>query len=147
MKDAVGEVAESTEVQPKEAPEIRRHVEVSLPNGAAISLPATGEIEASGKSGNVSGIIPGVSLEKLSEIISGLLAVLDPIAKKALPGKTTVELGLEVTVEAGKLTALLVDGKTTGNLKLSVEWERQVPPQVGSGTQSPVGEGNLDASS
>jgi hypothetical protein len=38
------------------------------------------------------------------------------------PHKASVEFGLEVALEAGQLTALLVKGSGTSNLKITLEW-------------------------
>ena len=40
-----------------------------------------------------------------------------------MPTRASVEFGVEVAVDAGKLTALLVNGNTTGSLKVTLEWE------------------------
>ena len=42
--------------------------------------------------------------------------------QKVKPRKASVELGLEVGLESGHLTALLVKGTGTANLKLTLEW-------------------------
>jgi hypothetical protein len=42
--------------------------------------------------------------------------------KKVKPKKASVEFGLEVAVESGKLTTLLVKGTGTANLKIALEW-------------------------
>lgn len=38
------------------------------------------------------------------------------------PDKLSVELGIEFSVETGKLTAILVKGCSTANLKINLEW-------------------------
>lgn len=48
--------------------------------------------------------------------------VLEPI-KKAAPKKATVEFGLAVGLESGKLTALWVKGHGTAHLNIKLEWE------------------------
>ena len=42
---------------------------------------------------------------------------------KVKPAKASVELGLEVGLEAGQLTALLVKGSGKANLKITLTWE------------------------
>ncbi len=39
------------------------------------------------------------------------------------PTKASVELGLEIGVEAGQLTALLVKGTGKANLKITLQWD------------------------
>jgi hypothetical protein len=38
------------------------------------------------------------------------------------PSKATVEFGIELGIEPGKLTALLVQGTSKANLKINLEW-------------------------
>jgi hypothetical protein len=40
----------------------------------------------------------------------------------AHPHKASVEFGIEVGIESGALSALLVKGTSTGNLKVTLEW-------------------------
>jgi len=42
---------------------------------------------------------------------------------KAKPDKATVEFGLDIAVEAGQLTSLLVKGSGTATLTVTLEWE------------------------
>jgi Trypsin-co-occurring domain 1 len=49
-------------------------------------------------------------------------AILESMRRVA-PRKATVEFGLEVGVEAGQLTALLVKGSGTASIKVTLEWE------------------------
>lgn len=48
-------------------------------------------------------------------------AVLETI-KKVKPQSASVEFGIEMAVEAGHLTALLVKGTGTANLKITLQW-------------------------
>lgn len=48
--------------------------------------------------------------------------VLDSV-KQVKPKKASVEFGLEIATESGKLTALLVKGTGTASLKVTLEWE------------------------
>jgi hypothetical protein len=45
----------------------------------------------------------------------------DRLLEKVKPKKASVEFGLEVAVESGKLTTLLVKGASTANLKITLE--------------------------
>lgn len=58
--------------------------------------------------------------DSIESITHTLLATL----QKVKPDKATVEFGLEVAVESGALTALLAKGTGTGNLKITLEWEK-----------------------
>jgi hypothetical protein len=45
--------------------------------------------------------------------------------KKISPSKVSVELGFEVGVKEGELTALLVKGEGKTSIKVTLEWEAQ----------------------
>lgn len=94
-----------------------RIVPVTLPNGQIVQVEATAHeaLEAVGfeakKFDGVIGAIEGIAM-----------AVQQALAK-VKPAKATVEVGLEVGVESGQLTALLVKGSGKANLKVSLTWE------------------------
>ena len=45
--------------------------------------------------------------------------------EKVRPKKASVEFGIEFALESGQLTALLVKGSGTSNLKITLEWGDQ----------------------
>jgi len=45
------------------------------------------------------------------------------IFSKVKPTKTTLEFGIELSVEAGQLTSIIVKGSGKSNLKITLEWE------------------------
>jgi hypothetical protein len=50
------------------------------------------------------------------------------------PTKASVEFGVSFSVQGGKLTALLFDGKADASLTVGLEWERSSgSPEVGGG--------------
>jgi hypothetical protein len=55
------------------------------------------------------------AIEEVSKAIAGAL-------ERVAPRKATVEFGLQIAVEAGKLTALLAKGSTQASLKVTLEW-------------------------
>jgi len=55
--------------------------------------------------------------------IEGIASAVQLALSKACPQKASVELGLELGVEAGQLTALLVKGGAKANLKITLHWE------------------------
>src|SRR5262245_50222299 len=70
---------------------------------------------------------------QVTEIITGVAGELATALRTVKPDKASVEFGIEVAIETGQLTALLVQGTSTANLKITLEWsEKQaVPPQPG----------------
>jgi len=91
-------------------------VAVTLPNAKEIHVEVTplgGEEEVSFKT---------LPMDEIFEAVEGIAQGIADCLRKANPRKASVELGLEVGLEAGKLTALLVQGTATANLKLTLEW-------------------------
>jgi hypothetical protein len=58
------------------------------------------------------------SLEAITRSVTAAL-------RSAKPDRATVEFGLDVGVESGGLTALLVKGTGTATLKITLEWESE----------------------
>jgi len=95
-------------------------IPVTLPNGSTIRVEAR-TLDGGGKRQRVgitdlafADLIP--SIEGISEAVVGAI-------KNVGPKKASVEFGVEATVEAGKLVALLCSGGATANLKITLEWE------------------------
>lgn len=55
----------------------------------------------------------------IESIAADLMAVFDRVR----PKKASVEFGVEVGIESGKLTAFLVKGSGKANLKVTLSWE------------------------
>lgn len=62
------------------------------------------------------------SFDDVTDTIEHVSTALTAALKKAKPKKASVEFGLEIAVEAGKLTALLVESSGTATLKITLEW-------------------------
>ena len=58
--------------------------------------------------------------KSIEAIASSMAKTLDKIQ----PDKASVEFGIEVAFKEGVLTGLLVKGSTTGNLTVTLEWEK-----------------------
>ena len=65
-----------------------------------------------------------LSFKPVTEAIEAITGNIAHAIDKAKPTKATVELSLEVGVQAGKLTTLLVSGSGKGNLKITLEWSK-----------------------
>ncbi len=94
-----------------------RIVPVALPNGHIMQVEATTHesLEAVG--------FEAKTFDGVIGAIEGIAMAVQQALVKVKPKKATVELGLEVGVEAGQLTALLVKGSGKANLKISLTWE------------------------
>jgi hypothetical protein len=59
-------------------------------------------------------------LDSVKDFASGLRRALAAVE----PEKTTVEFTVGFAVQAGKLTALFVEGKAEGTVKVTMEWDK-----------------------
>jgi predicted DNA binding protein len=91
-------------------------IKAKLANGTIIHIQATvldGDEE-------VAFTLP--SFKQVTDAIEGIAKSIVTTLRKVKPHKASVEFGLEVALEAGELTALLVKGSGTSNLKITLEW-------------------------
>ncbi len=98
----------------------RKIVNVRLPNGAVAHV----EARDFGGEERIAAEIP--NFEELMTPIEGIASSLSRVWDRVAPQKASVEFGLQVAVEAGKLTSLFVQGSGEANLKICLEWSR--PP-------------------
>jgi len=69
--------------------------------------------------------VPGdLKFEDVLSIIEGFATDIGGLLKRVSPDKATIEFGVEMSLEAGKLTALIVKGTGSANLKISLEWDK-----------------------
>ena len=95
-------------------------VEVQLPNGASMYVTAK-EIEGAGATKTSTA---GYDFRNVIDALTGLSDVVRSAFASAAPHKTTVKIGIELSVKSGKLTALLVEGGAKGSLDITLEWQR-----------------------
>ena len=91
-------------------------IKTQLPNGTIVHIESTvlrGEED-------VAFTLP--SFKPVTDAIEGIATSIVDTLHKVKPKKASVEFGLEVALEAGQLTALLVKGSATSNLKITLEW-------------------------
>jgi len=63
-----------------------------------------------------------LDFEGVTDAIEALTGAIATTINKVKPDKATVELGLDIAVKSGKLTALLVEGTGKGNIKITLQW-------------------------
>ncbi len=107
MEDASTTVTPSTEI-----------VKAALSNGTLIRIDAT----SLGGEERVAYTIP--SFNEVTDAIEGIAQAMVTTLKKVKPRGASVEFGLEIGVESGQLTALLVKGTGTANLKIILKWDQ-----------------------
>ncbi len=91
-------------------------IEATLANGATISIAAT----SLGGEADVARAIP--SFVGVTQAVEGIAGELKASLDRVKPRRASLEFGLEVAVEAGQLTALLVKGSGTAHLTVTLEW-------------------------
>jgi NTP-dependent ternary system trypsin peptidase co-occuring protein len=70
------------------------------------------------------GIGDVLSFEGLADSILAVTESLNAVLSRVEPKRAAVEFGVDVGVETGGLTALIVKGSGTATLKITLEWER-----------------------
>jgi hypothetical protein len=96
-------------------------VSVQLDDGTIVKVKAT----ALGGDEDVLDLDKILPFKQVTDTIERIAGVMLATLKKVNPDKASVEFGVEVGIEAGMMTALLVQGTSTGNLKITLEWSKQ----------------------
>lgn len=96
-------------------------VPVELPNGAIAKF----EVTTTGRE-DVS--FDPKQFQPVADAIEGVVQMVAAPLKKARPKKATVKFGMEMAIEAGQLTAVIVKGSGKANLEITLEWEAQPKP-------------------
>jgi hypothetical protein len=96
-------------------------VSMQLDDGSIINVKAT----ALGGSEDVLDLQQILPFKEVTETIEKVSQAVIATLHKVNPSKASVEFGVEVGIESGGVTALLVKGTSTGNLKVTLEWEQQ----------------------
>lgn len=91
-------------------------VPVQLPNGAVVKF----EVSQTGRE-DVSFDLK--NFQPVADAIEGVVQAIAVPLQKVKPKKATVKFGMELAVESGKLTAMVVKGSGKANLEISLEWE------------------------
>ena len=113
-----------------------RIVAIELPDGAKLGIEAT-EL---GKQSDIETerAVAALPTAQLSEILAPIESLARQIAgllERVGPSEAAVEFGVEIGVEAGQLTALLVKGTGKANLKVTLTWEdikQHATPRIAS---------------
>lgn len=93
-------------------------VTASLPSGKSLQVQVSGERDGMGSVGIKDKIPLDDAIETVGELGHLIFSRLQAIK----PKKTSVELTLGFTLESGKLTALIVNGKAEASLTITMEW-------------------------
>jgi hypothetical protein len=92
-------------------------VPAQLPDGGTVSVRAVNL----GGATDVSAL-DQLNLKDVADSIQQIAATIGSALQKAAPKRASVTFGIEVAVQAGKLTSLLVQGSGTATLNVTLEW-------------------------
>jgi hypothetical protein len=96
-----------------------RIVPVRLADSTVIQISAT----PIGRDEDVADVKGVLSFDQITKTIESVAQELGSCIKRVKPDKASVEFGVEIAVESGGLTALIVKGTAKGNLKITLTWE------------------------
>ena len=92
------------------------NVPVQLPNGAIVKV----EVASTGKEDVAFDV---KQFQPVADAIEGVVQMIATPLQKVKPTKATVKFGMELAIESGALTAVIVKGSGKGNLEITLEWE------------------------
>lgn len=93
-----------------------KKVPVRLENGSIVRF----EISQSGRQ-EVG--FNAFSFEEIASTLEGISSSLKASIAKAKPQKASIKFGMEIGIEAGKITSAIVQGTSKANLEVTLEWE------------------------
>jgi Trypsin-co-occurring domain 1 len=99
-----------------------KRIPVKLPNGAEIQVEVTPVRFARDSDVASIGEVVQDSWQEVTKAVEGIADWVWGTLQKVHPTKASVEFGIEIAVEPGKVTALLVQGSGKANLKITLEW-------------------------
>ena len=92
-------------------------IKAELANGTIVHI----QVTALGGEEEVAFTLP--TFKEVTDAIEGIAKSVVTALQKVKPKKAIVEFGLEIALKSGQLSALLVRGSGTSNLKITLEWE------------------------
>ncbi|HEY9626728.1 MAG TPA: CU044_2847 family protein [Coleofasciculaceae cyanobacterium] len=92
-------------------------IPVQLPNGAIVKFEVT-------QTGREDVSFDPKQFQPVAEAIEGVVEMIAAPIRKVKPKKATVKFGMELAIESGQLTAVIVKGSGKANLEITLEWER-----------------------
>lgn len=99
-----------------------RIIPVRLADGTIIQV----EAEAFGDSQNITFGMHIPDFDEVSTAVEGIAKSMVSMLHRVKPRKAAVEFGLQIALESGQLTTLLVKGSGTANMKITLEWSEEL---------------------
>jgi hypothetical protein len=92
-----------------------QRVPVKLPSGTVIQV----EVAQTGREDVAFDIKP---FKQVTDALEEITAAFTEVLEKTKPKKASIKFGLELAVESGNLTAVIVKGSSKANLEITLEW-------------------------
>jgi hypothetical protein len=64
------------------------------------------------------------SFQVVTDALEDIVSEISSTLERANPDKATVKFGIELAVESGQLTAVLIKGSSKANLEITLEWNK-----------------------
>ena len=90
-------------------------VPVKLPGGTVIKV----EVEQTGREDVAFDVKP---FKQVTDALEEITEAFAETLQKTKPDKASVKFGMELAVESGQLTAVIVKGSGKANLEITLEW-------------------------
>jgi Trypsin-co-occurring domain 1 len=94
-----------------------QEVPVQLDNGAVIKI----EVAQTGREDVAFDL---KSFKPVTDALEGVTKALSETLEKTKPNKATIKFGMELAIESGQLTAVIVKGSSKANLEVTLEWSK-----------------------
>jgi len=95
----------------------KKSVTVVMRDGARFQI----EVRNAGGYQDV-GVLDTIPFDDVTKAIESVGHALNATMDRIAPKRASIEFGLEVSFEAGKLTAVICQGRSTANLMVKLEW-------------------------
>ncbi|MFJ2158173.1 CU044_2847 family protein [Streptomyces sp. NPDC087856] len=108
--------------------ESRHVVEALLPNATTVSIVA---VATDGRDPAQDVSARGLpTLDDVSSSITGMASLVRDAVVAVRPTSASVEFGVDVKIESGKLSGLIVSGAANATLKVTLNWESDPAAQT-----------------
>ena len=94
-----------------------QQVPVQLDNGAVIKI----EVAQMGREDVAFDLKP---FKQVTNAIEGITQAFAETWQKTKPNKASVKFGMELAIDSGQLTAVIVKGSGKANLEITLEWSQ-----------------------
>jgi Trypsin-co-occurring domain 1 len=94
------------------------NISAELPNGTIIQI----EVSQMGRENVGFDVKP---FKQVTDALEGIAQAISIPLERIQPDKASVKFGLEVSIDAGQLTAVIVKGSSKANLEITLEWTKK----------------------